>query len=294
MRTATVLRPDPLREAQDAGEAIGRLAALALVRELELTPKPGLVDRANCGSHRDMDLRTFRASIAAIAPWFPFFFQRGVDACAEVADDFLYHIRSDGLACERAMFAATGGVNTHKGSIFTFGLLCASAGRLHGRGDVLDSDAVCAEVAKLCDGLVERDLAIPKMAHTAGERLYWLHGLTGARGEAQSGFATARTHGVATYWRARAQAATEEQALFEALLHLMAYNQDTNLVSRGGLAGLDFVQAQATRLLAGPIPPMQVRKAQLDALDQALIARNLSPGGSADLLAVSWFLANLA
>jgi triphosphoribosyl-dephospho-CoA synthase len=39
---------------------------------------------------------------------------------------------------------------------------------------------------------------------------------------------------------------------------------------------------------------MHVRKAQLAALDQALIARNLSPGGSADLLAVSWFLANLA
>jgi triphosphoribosyl-dephospho-CoA synthase len=294
MRIATVLRPDPLRDAQDAGEAIGRLAALALVRELELTPKPGLVDRANCGAHRDMDLRTFRASIAAIAPWFPFFFQRGVEACAEAADVFLRHIRGDGLACERAMFAATGGVNTHKGSLFTFGLLCAAAGRLHGRGELLDTDTVCAEVASLCDGLVQRDFVEPKTAHTAGERLYWLHGLTGARGEAQSGFATARTHGVANYLRARGHAANEEQALFEALLHLMAHNRDTNLVARGGLAGLDFVQAHAKQLLTGPMPPMHVRKAQLAALDQALIARNLSPGGSADLLAVSWFLANLA
>jgi triphosphoribosyl-dephospho-CoA synthase len=99
---------------------------------------------------------------------------------------------------------------------------------------------------------------------------------------------------VANYLRARGHAANEEQALFEALLHLMAHNRDTNLVARGGLAGLDFVQAHAKQLLTGPMPPMHVRKAQLAALDQALIARNLSPGGSADLLAVSWFLANLA
>jgi triphosphoribosyl-dephospho-CoA synthase len=293
MRITTALLPDAPRDALDVSGAIGRLAALALVRELELTPKPGLVDRANSGSHRDMDCRTFQASIEAVAPWFPLFFQRGVEACEQAPAVFLRHLRVDGVDCERAMFNATAGVNTHKGSVFSFGLLCAAAGRLHGRGEVIDRDAVCTEVAQLCDGLVQKELVDPAAARTVGEQLYWTHGLTGARGEAQNGFITARTHGVAPYLLARANAATDEQALFEALLHLMANNQDTNLVSRGGLEGLDFVQAEARRLLASPVPLLRHRKAQLATLDQALIARNLSPGGSADLLAVSWFLANL-
>ena len=46
------------------------LAEAALWQELELTPKPGLVDRLNNGSHRDMDHALFVRSIAAITPWF--------------------------------------------------------------------------------------------------------------------------------------------------------------------------------------------------------------------------------
>jgi triphosphoribosyl-dephospho-CoA synthase len=293
MRIATARRLDATSAARAPGVALGRLATLSLLRELYLTPKPGLVDRANSGAHRDMDFGSFRASIAAIAPWFPVFYQRGLDASAVPAADVLPRIRGDGLACERAMFAATDGVNTHKGSVFSFGLLCAAAGRLHGRGDALEREALCAEVARIASGLVERELAAPRAARTAGERLFAQHGVAGARGEAQSGFATARAHGVAAYVRARAQGTTDEQAMHEALLQLMAHNMDTNLVSRGGMDGLGFVQAESRRLLASPNTPAGLRTAQLAAFDQALIARNLSPGGSADLLAVSWFLAHL-
>jgi triphosphoribosyl-dephospho-CoA synthase len=158
---------------------------------------------------------------------------------------------------------------------------------------VLECQALCAEVARICSGLVQREFVAPAVARTAGERLYWQHGLTGARGEAQSGFATARAHGVTPYLSARAQGMNDEQALFEALLHLMAHNQDTNLASRGGLEGLGFVQAEAIQLLDCVCPPIHLRIAQLAAFDEALIARHLSPGGSADLLAVSWFLAHL-
>ena len=86
----------------------------------------------------------------------------------------------------------------------------------------------------------------------------------------------------------------DEAALFEALLHLMANNLDTNLVSRGGIEGLFLVQTEARRLLSEPQPVKQVRVRQLAELDLLLTQHNLSPGGSADLLAVSWFLANLS
>jgi triphosphoribosyl-dephospho-CoA synthase len=277
----------------DMAQAVGQLARLSLLREMELTPKPGLVDQANAGAHHDMDLGTFRTSLAAISPWFPAFFQHGVDAYQVEARDFLGQLRVKGLDCERAMLAATGGVNTHKGSVFSLGLLCAAAGRVSARGDALVCDGVAAEVALICADLVQRDMRAPAAARSAGERLYGQYGLKGARGEAQSGFAIARAHGVVPYQRARANGMDEERALLEALLHLMAHNPDTNLVSRGGLPGLRLVQAQALHLLARPSPTTRVRKEQLVAFDRLLIDHHLSPGGSADLLAVSWFLANL-
>ncbi len=70
----------------------------------------------------------------------------------------------------------------------------------------------------------------------------------------------------------------------------MAWNDDTNLVSRGGLAGLNFVQQEAQRLLWQGGVLVDGGLEALRQFDDELIARHLSPGGSADLLAVTWFL----
>ncbi|BAI74377.1 triphosphoribosyl-dephospho-CoA synthase (plasmid) [Azospirillum sp. B510] len=272
------------------GHHLARLAHRSLLREVLLTPKPGLVDRRNRGSHRDMDLTSFLASAAAIAPWFRLFFARGLEGCAVPADLFLTGIRADGMACERAMLRVTGGVNTHKGSIFAFGLLCAAAGRLAGRGEPVTRWPLCDEVAAVCAGVVE-ELRRPGEAGTAGEHLFRRHGLTGARGEAASGFATVRTHALPAFERLRSQGT--RMALHAALLELLAFNRDTNVVSRGGLAGLTFLQGEAMRLRrdGGVAAPDYLRR--LAALDDEAIRRNLSPGGSADLLAVTWFLAHV-
>ncbi len=271
---------------------VGELAYEALIREVELTPKPGLVDRRNTGSHRDMDLRTFRSSAAAIAEWFPVFFQRGQSDCDVPAHQFLPRLRPEGIACENAMFRATKGVNTHKGGIFSMGLLCAAAGRLHGRAEPLERDSLCQEVAQICTSLVENELNVRAKAVTAGERLFQQHGLTGARGEVASGFATVRQQALPVFESTRDQHGCEELALHAALLHLLAHNQDTNVVSRGGIDGLVFVQEQARQLLesGGVAAPDYLDR--LSILDDALIERNLSPGGSADLLAVTWFLSH--
>ena len=106
------------------------LAEAALWQELELTPKPGLVDKYNNGAHRDMDHALFVRSIAAITPWFSRFTELGEKHAHLPASEQLRMIRPMGIACEQAMYAATGGVNTHKGGIFSLGLLCAAAGRL--------------------------------------------------------------------------------------------------------------------------------------------------------------------
>ncbi len=277
-----------------AGARIATLAVGALAREVLLTPKPGLVDRRNTGAHRDMDLGTFRASIRAMAPFFPRFHALGARMSALPGRAFMSVLRSEGIVCERAMFAATGGVNTHKGAVFAMGLLTAAAGRLCGRDSAVTVAALAAEVAAISGHLVGTELRRPLEARTAGERLFQRHGLTGARGEAASGFLTARAHALPAFRRAMAAGRGERLALHAALLELMAENADTNVVARGGLDGLAFVQteARALRQAGGIDCPDYIER--LARLDDALIARHLSPGGSADLLSVTWFLSRFA
>ncbi len=112
MTTSTAHQCEPIT----AG-TIAQWAVEALRREVELTPKPGLVDRESNGAHRDMDLPLFRRSIAAIAPWFSRFVTAGELSANEKGYVALSKVRSVGLACEQDMFRATGGVNTHKGGI---------------------------------------------------------------------------------------------------------------------------------------------------------------------------------
>ncbi|WP_035346443.1 MULTISPECIES: triphosphoribosyl-dephospho-CoA synthase CitG, partial [Dickeya] len=258
----------------------------ALTHEVQLTPKPGLVDGANSGSHRDMDMGTFEASIAALSPWFARFTAAGWQHRHLPLAQLLARVRPVGLAAEQAMHAATGGVNTHKGGIFAFGLVCSAAGWLAGRGERLSRASLCASVAQMSAGLVETELAGGALAVTAGERLYRELGLTGARGEAASGFATVRRYSLPAYLAARARGVAEREALLHTLVVLMAHNRDTNVVSRGGLAGLSLVQRLAREQLSAG-----VTVAGLEAMDRILIAQNLSPGGSADLLALTWLLA---
>ncbi|MCS2166206.1 triphosphoribosyl-dephospho-CoA synthase CitG [Scandinavium manionii] len=250
------------------------LAEEALWQELELTPKPGLVDRRNNGSHRDMDHALFERSIRAITPWFARFAELGAQHATRDITEQLRILRPMGIACEQAMYSATDGINSHKGGIFSLGLLCFAAGRI---GDAT-AENLCLQVRGICRGVVARELMVRTSATTAGERQFQQFGLTGARGEAESGFAT--VNAVLPHWN--------RYRLDEMLLRLMAINPDSNLVSRGGMAGLEYVRHAAQNLLRDGWD-----KHALEAMDDALIARNLSPGGSADLLSVAWVLGEL-
>ncbi|HGY5919899.1 TPA: triphosphoribosyl-dephospho-CoA synthase, partial [Serratia marcescens] len=113
----------PAHRAEPACD-FARAAFRALLVEVNLTPKPGLVDRHNTGAHRDMDLGHFYRSARAIGVWLPRFIQRGREDATLPAEQQLARLRPLGLACENQMFRATGGINTHKGSVFSLGLLC--------------------------------------------------------------------------------------------------------------------------------------------------------------------------
>ncbi|MFJ5455726.1 triphosphoribosyl-dephospho-CoA synthase CitG [Pectobacterium sp. CHL-2024] len=270
---------------RDALPDIDRRVTHALTMEVMLTPKPGLVDRANNGSHHDMDVALFQTSIQAISLWFRHFTDAGYQHANTPLAQLLSQIRPIGIACEQAMLSATKGVNTHKGGIFAFGLLCTAAGWLAGRGERVTQRSLCDSVAAMCHDVVQNELETCSDAATAGEHLYQRHGLTGARGEAASGFSTVCQYALPALQQAMAAGMDDETALLRTLLVLMAHNSDTNVVSRGGMDGLAFVQDYARRLLTGPLDRQALRE-----MDDALITRNLSPGGSADLLALTWLL----
>lgn len=275
-----------LREAVDAADArqIGALASRSVLFEVAATPKPGLVDRRNNGSHTDMDIFTFLSSAAALGPYFTDCALLGRQTAALSCPEVFSRLRLLGRQAEQTMFRATGGVNTHKGAIFCLGLLCAAAGRLPQAQRT--PEAICREAAKLCDGITG-ELTAPTANPTAGQRLYAAYGVTGVRGEAEKGFPTVLNAGLPALEAALAQGYSLNDAACWALLAIIAQGGDTNLMARGGFDTAREIAAQTARLLQQtPVPTAQV----LETMDDAFISQNLSPGGSADLLACTLFL----
>ncbi len=277
------------RSAREDAAGIAARAAAALLTELETYPKPGLVSLVDSGSHDDMDAGTFRRSVAAIAPFFARLAQAGT------ADAPLATLRAIGLEAEAAMLAATGGVNTHRGAIFALGLLCAAAGASADdlSGYVRDTWGEALAGERPASG-----------SHGAGAM--YRFGVGGARGEAAAGFPAAVRVGLPALREGRRLAVEgpspargrkwpdedgrDEAARVQAFFALLAHVDDTNLLHRGGVEGLAFAHACARGFLdAGGVGAAGWRERAV-AIHRAFVARRLSPGGSADLLAVTLFL----
>ena len=272
---------DPMDSADAA-----RLATQALLYEVATTPKPGLVDRANSGSHRDMDFFTFQASAAALYPYFA----RCVKIGRETADaqETFRRLRLPGKLAEGEMLHATGGVNTHKGAIFSMGILCGALGRLE-RAQWGDPSAVLAECAAMTRGLISHDYAnlTPETAKTAGQKLYLQYGITGVRGQAESGFPAVLNVGLPKLEAALAAGKSINEAGCAALLAMLADTADTNMIHRGGYELAKKTAEEIGALLEKePFPTEET----LEALDAEFIRDNLSPGGTADLLALVYLL----
>ena len=270
-------------------QALGALAAKALLYEVCTTPKPGLVDRSNNGSHRDMDVFTFLDSTAALLPYFEEAVRLGMETRDLPPQETFRRLRQAGAAGERAMFRATGGVNTHKGAVFTLGTVCAAAGRLWTAvGFSKDLEATLALCGEMSAQAVQEDFETIRRegAHTTGQRLYLEHGLEGIRGELSRGLPAVAQIGLPTLRRHLAAGDSLEQAGVQVLLALMAQVVDTNLIARGGLEGQQWAMEQTKNLHQGRAATQQAA----EKLDRALIERNLSPGGCADLLAITYFL----
>ncbi len=286
-------RPAPLAIPVDrAGtERIGRLAIRSLYREAALALKPGLVSPNSQGSHRDMDFSTFLRSLQALRTYFP-----AIASCGLQRPGFA-PLQALGIDAEAAMLAATGGVNTHRGAIFNLGLLCAAAGRLIADGETPSAATACQAVknnwaADILDGLATLPAASQlKLSH--GLEVARRYGSGGARQEAASGFPAALEIGLPAYRSILVATGDGELAAVQALFALIAELDDTNLLWRGGPAGLACGRRAASEFLAAGGVLADDWPEHAAAIDREFVARDLSPGGSADLLGVTLFLAEL-
>ena len=276
--------------ARTDGLFVAEKAVQSLLDEVNTTPKPGLVDRRNSGSHADMDIALFETSAETLRPYFAECFRLGRQTADRSPEETFSYLRSAGVEAEKAMFAATKGVNTHKGIIYTMGVLCGSIGRLWSPERSIPRDnGIFAECARLVSGAVEADLANPDET-TNGGRLYRQYGLRGIRGEVAEGLPSVRNIGLPVYEKGLELGLSPNDAGVATLLHLIAGVEDTTLYHRGGREGTAWAKETVKALLAQAAYPATDL---LEQLDDAFIERNLSAGGCADLLAVTYFLHSL-
>ncbi len=268
----------------------------ALLAEVSATPKPGLVDLHDNGAHTDMCFDTFAASAGAISPWLARMFETGY-LWNGPQDELFPAIRPIGIRAEQAMFAATGGVNTHKGMIFSLGIIAAALGLwLRTSPGPFSAGAVLSLAGELCRDSLEQDFAAIRLRKPAthGEILYQSCGLKGIRGEAQAGFPSIRWIALPAMERAKAAGLSDNDAALDTLLALMAEVDDTNVLIRTGPRELAYAKAEASRILKLGGAASETGKKELALLNERFIQLNLSPGGCADLLAITIFLWDLA
>ena len=263
-------------------EQIGSLARAALEREARLSPKPGLVDAKNSGAHRDMNLALLLRSADALEPFFAHFAARGIEQAHLPPEGRLADIRASGVEAEQAMFAATTGVNTHKGALFLLGVLCYSVGYCVGNDVTLLAQTVCGIAARMCGGITK------ELGAQAG-RAYSSHGARGARGEAEDGFPHALL-ALKTFEIAKTQCAEENDAWLLVLLHLIATMEDANVLARcGAETARELRNCAATIAERYPAGGAELAR-EIRALDADCRAWRASPGGAADVLACALFL----
>lgn len=251
---------------------ISSLASAALQKEVDTTPKPGLVDRKDNGAHRDMDHRLMTKSIRTLHPFFTQLAALGLGA--ELPD--VGKVRATGMEAEKAMLQATGGVNTHKGALFSFGLTAvAAAFLLHNQGKI--------DAGKLRNTISALASHFPKPQGTHGSQVSGQYAVKGALANACDGYPQLFDDWLPFY----RQCVGDEYALHKTLLHIMSALDDTNIYFRKDAGTARRVKQEAGALL------QDFSVEALEEMNRRFISENISPGGGADMLALTIFIDTL-
>lgn len=270
---------------------IGHLASMALQAELDTTPKPGLVDRNDNGAHRDMDHALMQRSIQALHPYFVRLAKLGFTDKQPCHDEIV----NIGIEAELEMFKVTGGVNTHKGALFSIGLAAvALAGESFCRitqaercGTMAYNDVNSKQIQSLSNSIASLARLFPDTNGTHGSKAKANNILKGALDNAREGYTQLFKAWLPFYIDRIAEG--DNYALHKTLLRIMCDLDDTNIVYRTSMETMQEVKTEARQMLDASRNIVNF-EAALQAMNTDYIHRNISPGGSADMLSLVVFL----
>ncbi len=247
---------------------IAHSASLALEQELKLTPKPGLIDASDNGAHKDMNFAIMSRSIKALHPYFLRLSLLGFRSDEPSSTEVV----AIGLEAEKAMLEATGGVNTHKGALFSLGLMAVvAAHELYKHGNI-DKFALREGIIRLAEGITPDN-------GSHGGKLRAAHGLKGALDMARDGYQDL----FAVWMPVLRDNNGDPYAMHKTLLAIMSSLDDTNVCHRSGFESMNSVKDEALQLW------QNFSIEGLERMNSSFISRNISPGGAADMLALTIF-----
>ncbi len=251
-------------------------ASNALLDELTLTPKPGLIDKNDSGAHSDMDFDMMKRSIQVLESVFTaisdLIFSHPELETGKLVDK----IREIGLLGERNMLETTKGVNTHRGALFALGIAIAATSRIIATHRTLTAENLQQEIREIgsrFSGGVE----------TNGAKVREKYRIKGAAESAAEGYPQLFANWL-PYFRTNS---SSPYCLLKLLIRIMTTLDDSNVYHRGGKEGADFVHKTAIQLQNDFSLPA-IEKANIE-----FINRNLSPGGTADMLALTLFISSI-
>jgi len=270
-----------------------KAAAEAVVSEILTAPKPGLVDPLGQGCHLDMTWRTFIASAQSIESFWEY--QAIIGLTGIAPSEALKRLRYIGVEMEKKMFIATSGINTHRGLIFLLSLLLYGAGYCIYSRKELTPENIAYYASASVEGITARELGSLSEKNVSkklsnGERLFLMHGITGARGEAENGFPSVLLYGLPELRRVSSMGASTNSSNIVSLLAIMCSNEDSNVIHRGGY---DFWKNEYLLMVKKTFDvfdPLTENYQPVEDLEKKFLEHRISPGGAADLLCCSIFL----
>lgn len=270
----------------DISMTISGFAIQAMMYEVSCYPSPGLVSPVSCGAHRDMNFFTFIDSTSALSRYLTLFVEEGLSD--KTYEEIFKGIRETGVEAEKDMFLKTRGINTHKGMLFLIGVCCAAVGKAifdkKSFGNIHDI------IKGMTKGIVVKELLKLKdkkqLSH--GEKLFCKYKAEGIRGEVERGIPTVFNFALDFYKRNYELDINDR--LVHTLIGIMQFCDDSTIIHRHGPKVLKEVKEVAADIMKAGGMKTVIGRERIKNLCDEFIERNISPGGSADLLGVTVFL----
>ncbi|SHE47715.1 triphosphoribosyl-dephospho-CoA synthase CitG [Clostridium fallax] len=265
-------------------------AVKAMLYEVSSYPSPGLVSPVSNGAHKDMDYYTFLKSTASLIKPMVICANEGFKAKNE--NELFLQIRNCGKEAEEYMMIRTKGVNTHRGMLFLMGITISAVA--FSMKNNLGFQNISTVIKNMCDGIVEKELKNSNLCGelTHGETLYKKYGFKGIRGEVENGLSIIFNYSLPFYEGLKNNSndnLEENQLLIKTLIKIMCKCDDSTIIYRHDFKKLDYVKKKANNIL-DELNESNTFKERIEELNKEFIRENISPGGSADLLAITIFL----